>query len=113
MSELTPLDRAEAAVRDAETNSAAVQVALAAVDLAKTAAAQQQPHHCQHHTPQQQFDARKWWTIGGLVIVGAGAVSMLALAFAVAMTAIAVGACCATCCLLILRALWRDIRNGR
>jgi len=111
MSDLTPLDKAEAAVVQAESNTGVVQVAMAALELAK--AAQQQPqHHCQHdHQTQPQFDAKKWWTIGGLAIVGAGAASVLAVAFALASIAVAIGATCATCCLLVLRSMWRDFRN--
>lgn len=112
MNEPTPLGKAEAAVSAAETNTVAVQLALAAVELAKTA--QQQPQHqgCQH-TPQQQFNARKWLTIGGVLAVGGCVACVLALAFAVAMTAVAIGATCATGCFLILRSMWTDYRKGR
>lgn len=106
------LDKAEAAAREAAVNTAAVQIALAAVELAK--AAQQQPQHqaCQH-TPQQQFDAKKWWTIGGLAIVGGCVACALAMAFALASIAIAIGATCATGCLLVLRSMWRDFAKTR
>ncbi|MGP4084161.1 hypothetical protein [Streptomyces sp. KR55] len=106
-----PLAKAEAAVTEAETNTVAVQLALAAVELAK--AVQQQPQHqgCQH-TPQQQFNARKWWTIGGLAIVGGCVACALAMAFAVAMIAIAIGGTCSTVCLLVLRSMWRDYRGN-
>ncbi|GGV13723.1 hypothetical protein [Streptomyces spectabilis] len=106
-----PLAKAEAAVTEAESNTAAVQLALAAVELAKAA---QQPQHqgCQH-TPQQQFDAKKWLTIGGLACVGGCVVCALALAFAIAAIAVAIGGTCATACLLILRSIWRGHRKGR
>jgi hypothetical protein len=105
------LDKAEAAVREAAVNSAAVQVALAAVELAKTA---QQPQHqgC-HHAAPPQFDTKKWLTIGGLAIVGVGAASVLALAFALASVAVAIGGTCATACLLVLRSMWREYLKGR
>ena len=48
----------------------------------------------------------KWLVIGG-VVVSVGLVGAL---FAVA---IAIGACCATACLLILRSLWSDLTKGR
>lgn len=106
------LEKAEAAAAEAENNTVAVQLALAAIELAKLSA-QQPPHHdCQHHTPQQQFDARKWWTIGGLAIVGGCVACALAMAFAMAMVAVAIGATCATACLLILRRLWQDFQKG-
>ncbi|MGW2226812.1 hypothetical protein [Streptomyces formicae] len=105
------LQKAQDAVTAAETNTVAVQLALAAVELAKAA---QQPQHqgCQH-TPQQQFDAKKWLTIGGLACIGGCVACALVLAFAVAMTAVAIGGTCATGCLLVLRSLWADYRKGR
>jgi hypothetical protein len=112
VTESTPLDRAEEAAREATTNSAAVQVALAAVELAKLASQQQTPA-CQHHEPKSTFDAKKWWTIGSLAIVGGCVACALALAFALAAVGIAVGATCATGCFLILRSIWNDVRGGR
>jgi uncharacterized membrane protein YidH (DUF202 family) len=113
MTEASPLDKAEAAVAEASRNTDVVTLALAAVEVAKIAATtvQQQSHQCEHHTPKQQFDAKKWWTIGGLAIVGGCVACFLAMAFAVAAVAIAIGATCATVCLLILRQLWRDIQK--
>lgn len=105
------LDKAEAAVREAAVNTAAVQVAFAAIELAKLSAQQPQHQGCQH-TPQQQFDARKWLTIGGLAIVGGCVACALAMAFALASIAIAIGATCATGCLLVLRSMWRDFTNN-
>ncbi|GAA3036989.1 hypothetical protein [Streptomyces glomeratus] len=64
---------------------------------------QQQPQ--QPAAPAQRFDAKKWVVIGG-VVVSVGLVGAL---FAVA---IAVGAVCATACLLILRSMWRDFQKG-
>lgn len=107
-----PLAQAEAAAREAETNTVAVQLALAAVELAKTASAQRPS--CEHqHAPRQGFDTKKWLTIGALVCVGGCVACALALAFAVAMTALAIGGTCATACLLILRSMWRDYSKGR
>ncbi|QUI32452.1 hypothetical protein H9W91_17475 [Streptomyces alfalfae] len=104
------LHKAEAAVSAAESNTAVVQLAMAAVEVAK--AAQQQPHQGCQHAPQQ-FDARKWLTIGGIVCVGGCVACALALAFAVAMTAVAIGATCATGCFMILRSLWTGHQKGR
>jgi hypothetical protein len=99
------LAKAEAAASEAAVNSAAVQVALAAVELAKLAQAQQQAPACQHQAPPaSQFDAKKWLVIGGTACV-------CSLAFALASIAIAVGACCATACLLILRSMWRSFTD--
>ena len=108
------LAKAEAAVTEAQTNTAVVQLALAAVELAKVAAtAQAQQPACQHHGPKSTFDAKKWWTVGGLAIVGGCVACALALAFALAAVAVAIGATCATACFLILRSVWRDYRGGR
>ncbi|MFE5079946.1 hypothetical protein [Streptomyces mirabilis] len=101
-----PLAKAEAAAAEAAVNTAAVQVALAAVELAKLANAQQAPA-CQHQAaPASQFDAKKWLVIGGVACV-------CSLAFALASIAIAIGACCATACLLVVRSMWRDFQRGR
>jgi hypothetical protein len=101
------LDKAEAAVAAAETDTVAVQLALAAVELAKAATAQQQTAGCQHqHPPARQFDTKKWLVIGGTACV-------CSIAFALASIAIAIGATCATACLLILRSLWSDFRKGK
>lgn len=108
------LDKAEAAVADASRNTDVVAVAMAALEVAKLAAqnTQQQPHSCGHdHKQQPEFNARKWWTIGGLVIVGGGIASALAVAFALAAVAVAIAGTCATCCLLVLRRMWRDYNH--
>lgn len=108
MTEPNPLAKAEAAVREAQTDTVAVQLALAAVELAKAATAQQQTSQqkvCQH-PPAKQFDTKKWLVIGGTACV-------CSIAFALASIAIAIGACCATVCLLILRSVWQDIQKGR
>lgn len=108
MSEPNPLEKAEAAVRAAETDTVAVRLALAAVELAKTAQQQASLQQgCQHQPPAaKQFDAKKWLVIGGVACV-------CSLSFALASIAIAIGACCATACLLILRQVWRDYLNHR
>lgn len=54
----------------------------------------------------KQFDTKKWLVIGGTACV-------CSIAFALASIAIAIGACCATVCLLILRHLFNDLRKGR
>lgn len=105
MSELTPLDKAEAAAREAAVNTAAVQIALAAVELAKAAQQQPAPQACQHQHPQGR-SAGEWLAIGGAVCVGS-----IGLAFA--SIALAIAACCATGCFLILRHLFNDLRKGR
>ena len=104
------LDKAEAAVADASRNTDVVAVAMAALEVAKLAAqnVQQQPHTCGHDHKQPEFNARKWWTIGGLIIASGAIASVLAVAFALAAVAVAIAGTCATCCLLVLRRMWRD-----
>lgn len=101
------LDKAEQAVRAAETDTAAVQLAMAAMELAKLATQQhaQAPPECRHdHKPGR--GAGEWLAIGGAVCVGS-----IGLAFA--SIALAIAACAATGCFLILRHLLADLRKGR
>ncbi|MEV5353269.1 hypothetical protein [Streptomyces sp. NPDC052693] len=77
---------------------------IAAILAAQQLLNQQQPTVVQQATVP--FDAKKWVVIGG-VVVSAGLVASL---FAVA---IAIGAVCATACLLVLRGLWADFQKGR
>ncbi|MEU0752015.1 hypothetical protein [Streptomyces albogriseolus] len=55
--------------------------------------------------PRQEFSATKWLVVGGVVV----SVGLVAALFAVA---IAIGAICATACLLVLRGLWADFQKG-
>lgn len=102
------LDKAEAAVREASVDTAAVQLAFAAMELAKLAQQQRPaaPQACQHDHKRDGRSAGQWLAIGGAVCVGS-----IGLAFA--SIALAIAACCATGCLLILRRLWNDLRKGR
>lgn len=77
---------------------------IAAILAAQQLLNQQQTPVAQQAT--QPFDAKKWVVIGG-VVVSVGLVGAL---FAVA---IAIGATCATACLLILRGLWADFQKGK
>ncbi|MEU8537537.1 hypothetical protein [Streptomyces parvulus] len=105
------LDKAEAAVREASGNTDVLQVAKAALELARAAQQQAPAAPCGHD--HSRFDARKWWTIGGLVIVGGCVACFLALAFAMAMVAVAIGGTCGTACLLVLRSMWHEAQRGR
>ncbi|MGW3663712.1 hypothetical protein [Streptomyces sp. NPDC005141] len=98
----TPLEKAAQEAVAAADNTELVRT-IAAILAVQQATQQQAP------APQparSEFDAKKWLVIGG-VVVSVGLVGAL---FAVA---IAIGACCATACLLILRSLYRDIQKGR
>jgi hypothetical protein len=102
------LERAEKSVRAAETDTSALEIAKLAMELAKLAAQQQAavpaPHGgCQHGRGN---DAGKWLAIGGAVCVGG-----IGLAFA--SLAIAIGAVCATACLIVLKTMWEQHQKGR
>jgi alkylation response protein AidB-like acyl-CoA dehydrogenase len=101
------LDKAEAAAREASVNTAAVQLALAAVELAKAAQAQPAtaPHVCEHQHKKGR-SAGEWLTIGCAVCVGG-----VGLAFASLALAILGGV--AAIVVLVLRDMWRDMQKGR
>ncbi|MEU0198750.1 MULTISPECIES: hypothetical protein [unclassified Streptomyces] len=109
------LSKALAAAAEASKDSKQLEL-MQAVVIGQALAQAMQPQHqaCQHdHQARKEFDARKWWTIGGFVAVGGCVACAFALAFALAALAIAIGATCATGCFLILRSLWRDYLNNR
>lgn len=106
MSELTPLGKAEVAAQEAAVNTAAVQIALAAVELAKAAQQQPVPQVCQHDHKAGGRGAGEWLAIGGAVCVGSIGLAFVSIAIAIA-------ACCATGCFLILRHLFNDLRKSR
>jgi alkylation response protein AidB-like acyl-CoA dehydrogenase len=102
------LEKAEAAVAKAESNSDVLAVAMAALELAKAAQAQQpaQAPACQHQAKQGR-SAGEWLGIACAVCVGGVGVAFASLALAIlgGVAAIVV---------LVLRDMWRDIqRKGR
>ncbi|MEU8713601.1 hypothetical protein [Streptomyces sp. NPDC048663] len=102
------LRKAEAAVTEAQTDTVAVQLALAAVELAKAATAQQQapaPPACGH----QQRHGRtvgEWMTIACAVCVGGVGIAFASIAIAIGGLSVAVLA-------LVLRSVWRDFQKSR
>ena len=114
------LDKAELAVRAAETDTAAVQLAMAAMELAKLATQQQAqtshttfrdpeklPLTCQHDHPKARRSVGEWIGIACAVCVGS-----IGLAFASLALAILGGV--AAIVVLVLRDMWRDMqRKGR
>jgi hypothetical protein len=105
--EPTPLDKAEAAAREAAVNSAAVQIALAAVELAKAAQNQPAPqqHPCEHqHKPRRS--AGEWIGIAAAVCVGGFGIAFASIALAIlgGVTGVVV---------LVLRGIWTDMQKGR
>jgi len=107
MTELTPLGKAEAAVKEASVDTAAVQLAFAAMELAKLA--QQQPaapaHACEHQHKQGRSTG-EWLAIGCAVCVGSVGIAIGFIAFAIGGISVAILA-------LVLRSMWRDATKGR
>jgi len=100
---MSDLEKAARDAVEAADNTQMVQQ-IAAI-LAAQQLLNQQP---QQPAPvqRQEFNATKWLVIGGVVV----SVGLVASVFAVAL---AIGATCATACLLILRGLWADFQKGK
>ena len=107
MTEPTALDKAELAAKEAAVNTAAVQIALAAVELAKAAQAQQpaQQPACGHQHRQGR-SAGEWIGIACAICVGGVGIAFASLALAIlgGVAAIVV---------LVLRGMYEDYRKGR
>ena len=86
------LEQAKAAVAKAESNTDVLAVAMAALELAKAAQAQQpaQAPACQHQ-PKQRHSAGEWLGIACAVCVGGVAAIVV----------------------LVLRDMWRDFQKGK
>ena len=110
MSEPTPLDKAEQAVKDAAANTDVVRI-VAAV-LATQQATQDQPAPPPTTPAPRRMPAIPASYIA-LAIVGTGAVTALAMAAALLAVAAAIVGVCATVCLLVLRSLYRDYQKNR
>lgn len=113
---MSDLEKAARDAVEAADNTELVRQIVVALQVQQVLNGQQltdRKSACQHQAPKQEFDTKKWLTIGGLACVGGCVACALALAFAVAMTAVAIGGVCATACLLILRSMWRDYQKGR
>lgn len=98
------LEKAARDAVEAADNTRQIEL-IAAVLQAQQLLARQQPQ-APAPVQRQEFNATKWLVIGG-VVVSVGLVGAL---FAVA---IAIGAVCATACLLVLRGLWADFQKNR
>ncbi|MFM9594015.1 hypothetical protein ACKI1O_32085 [Streptomyces scabiei] len=103
------LDKAEQAVRNAETDTAAVQLAVAAMELARLATQQQAQapaQQCQHDHKRPGRSTGEWIGIACAVCVGS-----IGLAFASLALAILGGV--AAIVVLVLRDMWRDMQRKR
>lgn len=103
------LDKAEKAVSEAETNTAAIQLAAMAMELAKLATQQQAQTPaptCQHDHGKTRRSTGEWIGIACAVCVGS-----VGLAFASLALAILGGV--AAIVVLVLRDMWRDMQRRR
>lgn len=100
-----PLEKAARDAIEAADNTELTRQIAAILAAQQLLNAQQQPAVVGQQ-PTAQFNATKWLVIGGVVV----SVGLVASLFAVAL---AIGATCATVCLLILRSIWRDMQKGR
>lgn len=101
------LDKAEAAVREASVDTAAVQLAFAAMELAKMA--QQQPTAPQpacDHQHRQGRGAGEWIGISCAICIGGVGIAFASIAIAIGGISVAILA-------LVLRSMWRDFNKGR
>lgn len=107
MTEQTPLDKAEAAAREAEGNTDLVRIVAAVLATQQAVQQQPTPAPCQHqHGRRPGRSAGEWLAISCAVCVGG-------IGIAFASIALAIGGTCATVCLLVLRSMWRDFQKGR
>ncbi|MGY1579768.1 hypothetical protein [Streptomyces sp. MN13] len=99
---MSDLEKAARDAVEAADNTEMVKQ-IAAILAAQQLLNAQQP---QAPAPRQEFDAKKWVVIGGTAV-------SLGLVGAVFAVAIAIGAVCATACLIVLRGLWADFKKNR
>ena len=108
MTEPTPLDKAEAAARDAAQNTDVVRI-VAAV-LAAQQAMQQQPTAppaCHHdHVRPRGRSAGEWLALSCAVCVGGVGIAFASIAIAIGGISVAILA-------LVLRSMWRDFHKTR
>ncbi|WP_329292878.1 hypothetical protein [Streptomyces pseudovenezuelae] len=99
------LDKAEAAVREASTDTVAVQLAFAAMELAKLAQQPAPPPACGHQH-QQGRSTGEWIGIGCAICIGGVGIAFASIAIAIGGISVAILA-------LVLRSMWRDINKTR
>jgi alkylation response protein AidB-like acyl-CoA dehydrogenase len=109
VTDLNPVEKAEAAVRAAETDTAAIQLAMAAMELAKLATQQQAQapaQQCQHDHPKPRRSTGEWIGIACAVCVGGVGIAFASLALAIlgGVGAIVV---------LVVRDMWREAQRKR
>ncbi|MFE1024951.1 hypothetical protein ACFW5I_10350 [Streptomyces sp. NPDC058818] len=99
---MSDLERAARDAVEAADNAELVRQIAAVLAAQHSLSAQAPPVP----VPRHEFSATKWLVIGGVVV----SVGLAAALFAVA---VAIGAVCATACVLVLRGLWADYQKRR
>lgn len=102
---MTDIEKAAREAVDAAHNSeqlALITAVLKAQQIAQLT--QQQP--CQHQVPKASPSVGKW---AAIAVAG----SVCAISLALSAIAVAVGAVAVTCCLIVLKSMWRDHQKGR
>ncbi|MFD5862633.1 hypothetical protein [Streptomyces chartreusis] len=108
MNEPSPLDKAEAAVREAEgsTDVARIVAAVLATQQAMQQQAPAQAQQCQHDHGKPRRSAGEWIAIAAAVCVGGIGIAFASIALAIlgGVTGVVV---------LVLRGVWNDMQKGR
>jgi hypothetical protein len=99
------LTNALAAAAEASKDSKQLEL-MQAVVIGQAIAQAMQPQQPAPAPARQEFDAKKWVTIGGLCLAGGLVASLFAVAVAIGAVSVAILA-------LVLRGLWRDYLNHR
>lgn len=101
------LDKAEAAVREAEGSTDVARIVAAVLATQNAMQQQTQPtaQPCQHHQPKDRRSAAEWLGIAAAVCVGG-----VGIAFASVALAILGGV--AGIVVLVLRGVWNDFQKG-
>ncbi|NGO43775.1 hypothetical protein [Streptomyces ureilyticus] len=102
---MSDIERAAKAAVEAADNSENLKLITAALQAQQLLNTQQQPQ-CQHPVPKSSPNVGKW-----VAVAVAGSVAAISLALSA--IAVAIGAVAVTCCLLVLRGLYRDYQKGR
>ncbi|MFL5910525.1 MAG: hypothetical protein ACJ768_08180 [Gaiellaceae bacterium] len=109
MTEPSPLDKAEAAAREAAGNTDIVRIVATVLATQQAVQQQAQPAQaaCQHHHDRRPGRSTgEWLGIGCAVCVGGVGIAFASIAIAIGGIAVAILA-------LVLRSMWRDFQKGK
>lgn len=101
---MSDIEKAAREAVDAAANTEQLKLITAVLQAQQLLNAQQQP--CQHQAPKASPNVGKW---AAIAVAG----SVCAISLALSAIAVAVGAVAVTCCLIVLRSMWRDYQKGK